>query len=399
MGAARRLLMAGAGGSFTSPYAAKSLSATGLWSGISEPVAWHAGTKTFLCWSDDTPHGWVGTWDGTTLSQTDLGSFAPAVDGAIHVSPSLCVRASDGRILVSSVPNGTGTCRVWTSTSPSDTSAGSWANVGSSAVYTYGTFVQNSAGLYLFVKLWPGDGKGYLAYFKSTDDGATWGARTTLMAPASTTSFYWRIGTDGATRCDIFATSTDRVASPAAVYHFRFEGDALLKSDGTAVAGAWPVASNTGTLVRDATGGSARSAGWGYDGSGNPACLVLLDTGTTNTAHVAVWSGSAWVLHDPPAADQGGFVAGNHFLGGAAMDPGNPYRFWMPVKSGANFAMARFESRDSGATWSQATVNADASDNYMPYAAVSPAIGMRAVWADGAWTSDSVFSPSLHGGG
>lgn len=379
-----------------------------FWNGVSEPSAHYYNGKTYVCGCDDSKNIWAASYDHATLTWStpvNIGNISTAVDGAIHVAPCILVRSSDHRIMVFGVANGTGQPGYWLSTNPEDATA--WGSVvlfGTSATYTYVSCAQlngvTNSPIYLFVKHWSG-GIGYLSFYKSTDGGSTWSGPTDLIGPVSSSTIYWRIGNDANTRIDIFASTTDRApATPASVYHFKFVGDVLYKSDGTPVGGSTPVVANTGTLIQDASLGSARCNGWAYSG-GNPRALILINTSNANTdtaARCAVWTGSAWTVTD--VASVGGVIGGNEFIAGGAMTKDDPFTIWMPKLVSSHYEMFRYTSGDGGATWAgQAVTSGSSVENAMPDTPFAGVHGLQVVWGHGTYTSDSAFSFVPYGAG
>lgn len=415
----RLLLAAGGGSSFTAalphdaPY---SLGVTGFWNNIASPRATYSGGKTFLAYSDSANGMYALRLDNASKSvdQTHtLGTATTSPDGAIHNSAVTLVRASDSRLVYPASSDALAQqAGTWTSTSASDVSAfGSFAacHSGTQDYPTYPVVCQLAgvAGspIYVFIRAYDG-ATFHTGYFLSTDGGATYAAWQPLVSPASTSSQYHSVGSDGSTQIDIFTTDTNRtVGSPSSVYHMHLDGTSgnLYKSDGTLIgaASSGPYAATAGTLVHDASLGRCWTDGWSYHPSGRPACLVKYDpgnAGTTTRARLAQWTGSAW--SSSAIGDDGGTIGGNVFITSGAIDKANPYRVWLPVKVSSHFEMHLFASTDGGVSWTEtALTSGSAHDHAMPDSVLGGAAGCRAVWGYGDYTSDSSYSFTVYGGG
>lgn len=383
-------------------------STQGFWNSEAEPVAAYYNGKTYFVWCDDSKHVWVASWNHssqTSSTPVDLGVINIADDGAIHLTPCVLVRSSDHRIMVFASSNG-GPSRpgYWLSTSPEDATAFGSVNLipSGTGTYTYVSCAQlnnvTNSPIYLFTKFWSG-GTGYLAYFKSSDGGSTWNASPTLLlGPQSTSTLFWRIGTDSGSRIDIYATTTDRAfATPAAVYHFLFQNDTLYQTDGTVLGTSFPYTANQGTLVQDTSLGSAHCDGWAYQADLKPASLIMINTGSDTLARVARWTGSAWQVNSVIA--QGGFIGSNPFVASGAMSKASPNVVWLPVKVGSFFELRRYNSANDGASWLMNSVTSGSTaDNAMPDTPLDAAPGFEVIWGNGTYTSDSNFDFDIKGG-
>jgi hypothetical protein len=210
------------------------------------------------------------------------------------------------------------------------------------------------------------------------------------MRPAVNSSFFTRVTAQGS-RIDIYATDTDRSASPSSVYHFRFEGDAIFNSSGTSL-GALACFSNDGTLVQDDSGGSARVDGAGYSGS-DPIAAVCIDGTTTQPVKRALWTGAAWQVDD--VADSGGIIDSNVNISSAGIADENT--LYVPVKTAGVFELYRYVTANGGTTWTGTQLTSgSAADNAMPEVP-QDASALRVVWGRGTYTDDDTFSFDLYG--
>jgi len=408
---ARRLLIAGGGGSFAPPLAAAfSLAQTGFWSDIPEPRAAYYNGRTYLAWIDDTGDVKVAQYVHATATLSapfTLATGLSSPSGNIHNSVALCVRSSDHKIVAAFLAEGSSAISVRISTNAEDASAwGSAFSATSGSLLCYVSLHQLASGTMFLLTRNASGGVYYLAASSSVDGGATWDASVSnWVAPVTGTGnpgnvAYWKVADDGS-KLHIFTTDTDRSdAHPSSLFHMYFDAGTMYKSDGTSLGASYPIAATSGTLVQDASLGPARCSGWAIDGTGKPAALILVyDAATTsNLARVARWTGSVWQVD--PVASSDGIIAGNRHVSAAAIDKANPNTVYLSKKVGAHFELWRYTSPDGGATWSgSALTSGSASDNAMPDTPLNAASGLRVVWGLGTYTSDSSFSFTMQGYG
>lgn len=405
----RRLLIAGGGGGggFTAPAqpAEFSLATTGFWSDLASPRAAYYNGKTYLIWITSAGDVKVGSYDhatNTMSSATTLHSgFSPA-DGTIHVAASIVVRSSDHKLVAVYAAQGAQPyCRI--STNAEDETAWGTENaiMTSVALYTYSFLAEWTGGTLVYLSRFYSSGDAIFkwSYATSTDGGATWGSQADILIPDATNASYLYALAYG-TKLHIFTTDTNRTSgNPSSVYHCYLEGTTLYKSDGTSIAGPYPVAASAGTLVQNASGGSARCNGIAFDGSGNPAAILLIndsDASTTNTAKVATWNGSSWDLST--VAGQNGRVDSNNFVASAQIVKNDPTVVYLPVKVGSYFELQKYVK--SAGTWSATSVTSGSSaDNAMPETPLNADAGLAVVWGQGTYTDASTFTFTLHGYG
>lgn len=398
---ARRLLIAGSGGSFALPrLRALTTSGKGSWSNV-DPRAFYYNGATYFTWTDGT-NGDVGVSKyvhATQVTTSTVISAGFARDD--HATPSVIVRTSDHRIVVAwSAHDGVSIYR-WISTNPEDISAGSIGNGGTSD-YTYMTLMEPANGVYWFFREIVG-GTGYLRYVKSTDGLTTWGSTVSLFTADSAGHVpYWRIGSDWSRYIHVSATNTEPNTSGSFLYHFYIDtnDDSPHKSDGTTISASLPIASTNATLITNgiAGGGYCLSMGVCVDGSGKPAVMVRVGTGgqTDNSERVARWTGSAWQVNE--VYTTGGTIPGFVYSPGATIHKTNPDIVYGTRKTGGHYAISRFVSPDSGTTWNE-TVLGSTNESFYPETPVNAAAGLDVLWPFGSVTSDTDYAFGMEGWG
>lgn len=383
---------------------ATSLTFTGFWNNIAEPRAAFYNGKTYFGYVQDAGDIYVSSYDHTAHTTSTpflVGTGFTSVDGDIHNGIAVLVRSSDHKILIVECSELAAHPFVRLTTNPEDVTAWDSASTFLSAgAYTYPTLYQLADGtIYLFLKYQSGSNYP-LGFSKSTDGGTTWSAISGLVGPRTTTENYWRIYSDGGTIIHIFSTDTNRVGANSAVYHFRFDGTSLYKSDGTLVSGPYPTAADNGTLVQDASLGTAWAEGGSVSGAGNPGAVILCydSANTKNLIRAAHWTGSSWSVS--AITDSVGVIGGNKFIAGAAIDKTDPFTIWCNRKVGSHFELFRCRSLDSGTTWDlQPVTSGSSTDNAMPDTPYAAASGMQIVWGLGTYTNDSTYSFTVYGAG
>lgn len=357
-----------------------------FWNLVCDPIAAYAGGKTFLTGVTAGGDVVVGSYDHTTGHTTSpfiLASGLTCPSGNIHISVAIHVRASDQRLVVAYAEEHAAKPRVRISTNALDATAwGAEALVSTAGAYTYMTLYQlpGAAGAPFYII-----SRDYvnptfrIGYAKSTDGGATFGAFTPILYGTSSAATYWRIGTDGSSALHIFMTDTDRSdGSPSSVYHMKFAGDTLFKSDGTSL-GAGPVAVTSGTVVLATTTAlkAVRPEGWAMSG-GQPCVLLNChdSTRTPSKIRVAVWNGSSWVVST--VVD-----AGLTYYG--AMAKNDPYTVYLAELVGPRYEINRYTSANSGSTWATEAITggSDPLENGAPDTPLNAASGMSAIFGRG----------------
>lgn len=397
---ARRLLLAGSGGSFEVPAAAFSLGVTGFWSNVPDPVAAHYNGKSYIGFVTDAGDVGVSVYDHASASvtaTTTIASATTAPSGVIHNSPAVIVRSSDHRIVVAWSPE-TGASVVRISTNAEDISAfGAPITAIADLNNDYSSLAEVGGSIYLFTRPNP-FGTGALSVVSSSDGGATWSSLSELVRPDSTATVYWRLVYD-ASWIHLFVTSTNRVDAASSVYHFKFDGTDLYKSDGThirAISAGFSVASD-GTLVQNSSLGTARPEGCALDASGNPTVAILCyDTGAGyDLVRIGRWTGAAWSVN--AVGNVGGLHTFKFNEGVAFLDASTAL---IPRLVGSYFEIHRARTTDGWATYSETQVTTSSgADNLEPFAVKDGAAGLQAIWGRGMLTSGSNFDFTIQGYG
>ena len=396
----RRLMVAGGSGASFVGQSVRDLTEIAFWNDIAEPRAVYYNGKTYIGWVTEGGDIKVAAYTHATAtlgSPFTLKSGLSASDGNIHLSISLCVRASDKRIVaVYSANSGTKPFRR-ISTNPEDVSAwGSESTIlDAGVVYTYGSLYQVTNGTLYYITRRYEAPTFFVVYGTSSDGGDTWSASATkILQPDSTAATYWRALVDGS-RIHIFTSDTDRdLSTPSSIYHVILDGSTLRKSDNSAISGPYPVASSAGTLVQGTADGTVQALGGSMDGS-DPAVLLGVWNGTTLTFRVGRWTGSAWSVSTVTSTT---IVGSNRFVGSGAIDKANPNALYLPIKVGSVYELYRYLW--NGSSWDgTALTTGSGSSNAMPDTVYGAAAGLAVVYGFGTYTSDSNFDFTLRGYG
>lgn len=392
-----RRFVAGYVGSAAIPPALYTLSSTEpgfLWAGVVDPVAITYAGVTYFGGVDPGVSGdiYLGSFDWATRTANATITVATGYSspsGNSHNSITLAIRSSDQRLLIVMASEGIAKPVARLSVNPvtSDPSLsggfGSPYSISTSGVYSWGSLYEltSESKFYLWLISWTG-GVGRLAYMTSSDDGATWSGPTSVVSPVTTPTLYYRIGSNGTSRFDIFVTSTFRDESdPASLYHLYMTGGQFYKTDGTLISASQPFVASAGSLVQDASLGTIWCDGWAYDGSGRPCALWGAMNGTTALRYQGRWTGSAWSVH--VVGDPGGTP--NPYPDGrtialAALEKDNPDAVYLPTVVSGLRQMYRYVSSDHGVTWTGTQLTSGAVENDY---ADTPwcASGLRGLWA------------------
>lgn len=372
------------------------------WTVPQDPKFVYANGKTFIGWINAGGDAQVAAWDHASSTMSSPFTLHTALGGGEgnpdpHDSPAIHVRQSDGRLMVAySAHSGSG-AYLRISTNPFDATAfGAEVNLDSQLggfAYTYMGFAELSAEgtIFLFYRDQPTFGNVYgpVCYSTSTDDGATWSAQTVLFTPNASNRAYRRMGTNGIDRIDIAATHKDPDPNPAtaaALFHMYYEAGDWHASDGTVL--TLPADKFTATVLLGAGSGSAWSAGFAYDGSGNPVSLTLIQHSTTIDVHQARWNGSSW--------DDSTIVAGLTGIYGNAYHPAtmsreDPDVVWVSKLTGSHYELFRYTF--DGATWTATAITSGSTvENTQPDAVWGAVLPIKVIWLHGIDTSGPTFN-------
>jgi Neuraminidase (sialidase) len=364
---------------------------------IPMPGAYAYNGKTYFTWVNGTS-GATEVAEYAHDAQTISAPFTLDDFGGPdnHNNASVMVRKSDKRLIAAYAQHDAVTAYLRISTNPEDATA--WqayvdldAQLGSSD-YTYMTLVQlrgvANDPIYLFYRDFSAS-TGRLAYSVSTDDGATWSARTLLYTGASGQVPYWEIMTDWDTRIDIVTTSETPGNSPTSgLYHFYLSGGNRYKTDGTIISAALPLVAANITLIEANTDGEHIALATATNGT-SPASLFMVKlSSSNNSVRHAIWNGSAWVVHEVCQTD--GVVAGNQYASSGAIGWNDPYLVYTARKVGSKFEMFRYTSADGGVTWAGAQLTVSSSVDHMwAEPVVFAEAALEVIWLSGTYASDT----------
>jgi hypothetical protein len=386
---ARRLLIAGSGGSFTPSPTAWTLTAAphGGWTQIPAPKGIeHNGVLYFGVVNGTS--GDIELYAYTIATSTIAGPtvMRAALGIDTHEAPAIEIR-SDGRIICAySGHNDVTHLYVWISTNPEDISTGTETNIDSqftSDTYTYPIFAWISTTLYLFVRsVDTGTSTSYLQMSTSTDDGDTWAAHTDVFAQAGERG-YWKITGDGS-RFDIAISDDGAVSGLGSVYHFYYDGT-WRRSDGTSMGSPTFDYSDLTLVYNTATAGPA----WPLDiYSGTNPRIVYSNSISANADsqwRYARWDGSSWDNATVLASIGFGVVDPSPV---AAIDALNLSKLYAVVYVSGQHQLWRFSTADNGATWDAGTLIAGgAIENIYPTSVKDHTSGSPAIlWLYGDYT-------------
>lgn len=326
---ARRLTLQGGGSSIIAPatdVVTLTSAPAGGWAdqlATHQQVAQYYNGKTYFVYTrGDNGNVCVRSYDHateTTSAETVLR--ASLTTDAAHGSPTLLVRDSDKKIVVAYTSEARANLYMRISSNAEDVSAFA-AEVDLDAQitgtkYTYIHLLQllgeTSDPLYIFVQTNTGGGTQTWGYSKSTDGGATWGAKVDFFQEPSDLAYLSATKTSE-TRVDILVNNAPLTfhPDPNALYHCYFEGGNFYKTDGTQITASQPFAASSMTLVYDGSASTETSnpgkVKLGADG--HPRALFPTYRGSADHRwRWAKWNGSAWssveVCQDGWDADDG----------------------------------------------------------------------------------------------
>jgi hypothetical protein len=386
--------------------AGETTAAVGGWQWIQEPRAVAYRDRVYV----GAIHGDSGDVAMTVFNSADP-STAPiekvlhaALETDIHNNATSLVRASDKKLLTLYCGHVLANIYTRLSTTSLDTDpdlddgfaaeTNIDASLGSLS-YTYPSIHQltgeTNDPIYIFYREGNANG-GDWYYHTSTDNGATWSARTMILTQASK-SPYLKVVPNGDSRLDFIAMDEHPLDGPNSVYHFYYEGGAFHTSDGSAL--TLPATNANMTQVYD---GSTDPA-WiwdiaiGADGFPRLAYSVW-DGGTDHTYHYATWDGEEWSSEEIATAADGEIIS--EVPGGIALDRTDPTIAYLARQ--ADGEMEIFRATRIGGTWTLDPVTAgSATQNQYPVALHNPypetrtGHGIRAVYLYGTYTGEDVW--------
>ena len=422
---ARRVLMAGIGGSFAPPpiWTFDLTDDGGMWSGKSAPSALLNGDYLYAGWVDgDTGDVMLGVWSLTTRALERTIVLAAALGGVsgnpdLHDSPALLVPATSHKLVVAYSAHSGAHPLVRISTSSLDTDPtladgmDSEAEVGAAGDWTYMSLVQMGSGWCYLLGRSVVAGRAYIGWFYSSNECVSWSTPLShLMATGANDSkgIYFRVAGDGGVQLHVLATDTDRsVGSPSSLYSFYigFTGsnmDGAYQTDGTLIAlfADFPIDVIDGTLLHGTADGPCDPEDLAITSAGVPCAVYnTWDSGGADITHwMSLYAvvGGTWSEHE--IVNSGGLNNGNARQVGASIENADPYRILVPRKVGSVLELTRQVSADDGATWEEtALTHGSTVDNVTPQAVMGGDARCGAVFAQGTYTDDATFDMALRG--
>lgn len=420
---ASRMRIAGGGVSFTlpsSPIFDLAAAPSGGWSWFGDPRAVHHGGYLYVGYLD----GSNGNVEVRAHNESTAVTSAAAVMHAAleiddHANPSLLVRDSDHKLMVfySSHFDTTMRLRISTNSLDSDpTLSGGFASEVSldsqigAQVYIYANPIQltgeTNDPIYLWFRDTPGGSALTLTYSKSTDGGATWGAKVQVATKALPATAYWKLAQNGDDRIDIAITDDAPLSltGNTSMFHFYMEGGLFYKSDGTQITATMPFAPSAGTIVHDASGvGEAHPSAWMQDIAVDPLtnrpviAYALYPTTTNHRYWYGRWTGSAWDNHEIAAG--GSYIDGAGswpYSGGMAIDRADTSIVFASRNQSGQFEISEHQTTDGGTTWTEQAVTAASAVEQVRPAAVHNPGARRVVWMAGTYDGFEDYSVGTH---
>jgi Neuraminidase (sialidase) len=383
----------------------------GGWTLLPHARATYYNGYTYFTWTrgDSTGPIYVASYNHTT----EVVSTPVLIDGMngvdTHNSPAMLVRDSDHKLLLAFCIQGSANIFTRLSTTSLDTDPdlgdglAAAVNIDSSiggSDYTYPMLVQltgvASDPIYLFYRDEVSN-TGRIAYSKSTDNGATWSARTVVMSGAASFVPYF-IVRSSTTRIDV--ASTDRAYSGSEgsvdLGHMYMNGsdDKWYTSAGVEITATKPFGHSELTQLESNVGGAFASDG--IAGT-NPVFAYHVASGSTVTAKYVRWDGAAW--------DSGTiYTADSHpvdgMFGGLAINRAATGEVFSGIETGTSSSeLYTYVSADLGLTWDAGTAITTGSADFN--AAVTPIENgvstLPVIWLRGTLTSSYAFTMSIKG--
>jgi hypothetical protein len=237
---------------------------------------------------------------------------------------------------------------------------------------------------------------------KSTDGGATWGAKTDIV---SGTRHYGRCVKTSESRLDFAFTDGSYAEDGASVYHLYYEGGDWFASDGTDIGDPPFNLADDATLAYDGSVGAGARSPQSVAKVGDDIVITYpIQTGTP-TNHVGEdsdygysrWNGATWTGRvvetsvGPPSFD---FPEG-----GVAVDPADLDRVAASVEVGGVWRMFLYTTDDDGATWSATQLTEDGDDDVFPRWVSDHDATVEFIWSKGGFVTENDFSFGIEGYG
>jgi hypothetical protein len=377
--------------------------ADGVWTWFTDPRAISVNDTPAIGAISSTGDLLVYHADATPTSVDLRGSLFQIDD---HANPSLLKRSSDSKILAFASAHAGSAIYTYLSTNANDVSAfGAETSIDASlglGAYTYTVPIQltdeANDPIYLFFRAQDA-GTAHYYYSVSTDQGATWAAATKLLSNNGANIVhapYVKAVQNGNDRIDFFCTDGHPdTNSTNSIYHFYYAGGNFKKTDGTNL--TLPIAPAT-HLTKVYDGATTRAWIWGcaVDGSGNPACVyATYPSPTDHRYRYAIWNGSSWTDNQITPSGRFLYTAQAFYSGGVTIDPADVNTVFASVEINGIYQIVRFETADSGATWSAAQMTDNAGDSLRPFVVRGQVSEPRLTYFTGTYTSYEVYNTSI----
>ena len=381
------------------------ISEDGGWCWFQDPRALrHVDTRdvTYVGWisrTGDVQVGEVNHETGAISSTTLHAAFEPDD----HDDPTLAIR-EDGRIIVFYTRHAGASVRYRIGASPEDISQFGpehQLTPGSSPRVTYPNPRWIGDDLHLFLR-----NNGTLVDLVSSDGGDTWSAQREIV---STDGRGWCIYTklsrsiDGEVHLGMTHALGGTTQPHRHIYHARFDGEAVRRSDGTIVGkvgeDSLPVSMYETTPVVDSrdTGDDA----WIWDCAtidGLPQLVYArLPSPDTHQYRYAWWDGVHW--REEPVCDAGGPIVASerseeqYYSGGIALDHDVAGVCYAAIGDHAGSAITRFER--SNGRWHSRPITSETVQNIRPVVPWNRGDELAVCWARGRYDH---FAPVMSDG-
>lgn len=401
---------------YTQAYTAVTDPPSGGWTWFVEPTAVeYNGTIYFTYINGSNGNACIRTIDSTSLAVSAETVLHAALQQDDHAVPSVLLRASDHKIICFYCQHVGAHLYQRISSNAEDISAFAAETdlatpLGLTTGYSYPSAAQltgeTNNPIYLFWRDQTGTPTtDQLYYSKSTDEGATWAARTLLYAETGRSS-YWKIVDDGSGRIDFAVTNGHPywdAPNIIEIGHFYYTGGSFYKTDGTAM-GSPPFTFSSMTTVYS---GSATS--WIWDialKAGVPYLVYATWPSYPNTVdtrlNYGAWNGSAWQTHDVCGGGSRDLdpVSGHYYTGGIALDRVHPdSTVYCSCEVDSQYEMFKYVSGDAGSTWTGRQISyRSAGLNMRPVGIRGYAGKLAALWMYAAqYTSYTSYSAATRG--
>lgn len=310
-------------------------------------------TSPYTTWSPTTVHAGIGVDD--------------------HNNAAYLKRVSDDRVYTFyCAHNGTSYYRRISSTGSSVAAFGSATDMDSQlggGNYAYANVFQldgmTNDPILLFFR--EGTTPTWTMHFSiSTDNGATWPAKTALLSGGRP---YLRAAQNGTTRIDFAVTDGHPDAvSTNSIRHFYYDNGTWYDSTGTSI--GTPPFDTTADLSTVYDGSTVNAWVWDIqiDGSGQPVIVFATFPSTTDHRYqYAKWNGASWDVHEICAAGGYLYAAQPYYSGGICIDPDDVNVVYCSREIDGVHQLFRYTTADAGATWSELQLTTGVSPSLRPF--------------------------------